>query len=95
MPPAAQVLEAKNDYYLLHMHGFQNLEVDFNFFDTNRKYDPESEKIAPAFNGKLLQIMRQVKFKYPELVLWIEVKFSGEYDEVHMTRYPHLLPHSV
>jgi sigma-B regulation protein RsbU (phosphoserine phosphatase) len=80
MPPAAQVLEAKNDYYLLHMHGFQNLEVDFNFFDTNRKYDPESEKIAPAFNGKLLQIMRQVKFKYPELVLWIEVKFSGEYE---------------
>lgn len=80
MPPAAQISEAKNDYYLLHMHGFQNLEVDFNFFDTNRKYDPEAEKTAPAFNGKMLQLLREVKFKYPELVLWIQVKFSGEYE---------------
>ena len=80
MPPAAQVLEAKNEYYLLHMNGFQNLEVDFNFFDTNKIYDPETEKTSPAFNGKLLQILRQVKFKYPELVLWIEIKLSGEFE---------------
>ncbi len=80
MPPAAQVLEAKNEYYLLHMNGFQNLVVDFNFFDTNKRYDPETEKTSPAFNGKLLQILRQVKFKYPELVLWIEIKLSGEFE---------------
>ena len=80
MPHAAQILEAKNDYYLLHMNGFQNLEIDFNFFDTNKRYDPETEKTAPAFNGKLLQILRQVKFKYPELVLWIEIKLSGEFE---------------
>lgn len=80
MPPATQLLEAKNDYYLLHMHGFQNLEVDFNFFDTNKKYDPEAKKTAPTLNGKMLQLFRDVKFKYPELVLWIEFKFSGEYE---------------
>lgn len=78
LPSAAQVLEAQGDYYFLHMHGHQNLEVDFNYFDTNRRAIPVSETATPSFNDMVLPLMRNVKFDYPELVLWIELKlFDG------------------
>jgi len=77
-PSAAQVLEAQGDYYFLHMHGRQDLEVDFNFFDTNRRTLSVSDKAMPSLHDMVLPLMRNVKFEYPELVLWIELKlFDG------------------
>lgn len=72
-PSAAQVLAAKEDYYFLHLHGRQNLDVDFDVLDEKGL----SAAIPPdSFRSMLLPLLKEIKFKYPELVLWIDIRLQ-------------------
>tara|TARA_Y100001954_G_scaffold239591_1_gene316152 strand:+ start:24607 stop:26619 length:2013 start_codon:yes stop_codon:yes gene_type:complete len=83
-PPTAQVDEARKAYYLLHMGGQRDFPVNFNqlaaYTGSGRI---EESHTASHFNEMLLPMLGQVKFDYPHLALWIEVRLPDGHKLVY------------
>jgi len=77
MPSAEQVLAAKPDYYFQHMFGKQNLDVDFNGMDIRSRTGQLPHSLALSLDLLLLPELRDVKFEYPNLILWIDISLPA------------------
>nr|WP_287410234.1 PP2C family protein-serine/threonine phosphatase [Pseudodesulfovibrio sp.] len=73
-PPTAQIPEAQADYYSLHMRGRRELLVDFTSIKTQGAKGSTKAPDVAHLNSMLLPLLGQVKFEYPKLTLWIEVR---------------------
>lgn len=74
---ADEVRTAREAYYFLHMHGRQNLDVDFDALETRPGFAAPPDLDEPAVRGMLLPLLKRMKFRYPELVLWIDMTLAG------------------
>lgn len=76
LPSAAQVQAARDTYYFLHRGGRQNLDVDFDSMDIEGRPSLGSEGAAPSVDDLLLPVLRNLKFRYSDLVLWIDIELA-------------------
>lgn len=76
LPSAAQVFSVRDDYYFLHRGGRQNLEVDFDSMEVENAARGLSEAEISTLNELLLPVLRNLKFRYSDLVLWIDIELS-------------------
>ena len=77
LPSAAQVFAARDDYYFLHRGGRQSLEVDFDSMEVENAAQGVSAAEAALLDELLLPVLRSLKFRYSDLVLWIDIELSG------------------
>lgn len=76
LPSAAQVLAARDDYYFLHRGGRQSLDVDFDSMEIENAARGVSEAETSVLNELLLPVLKNLKFRYSDLVLWIDIELS-------------------
>jgi len=76
-PTADEVRTAREAYYFLHMHGRQNLDVDFDALETRPGFDASRGLDDAAIRGMLLPMLKRMKFRYPELMLWVDMTLAG------------------
>ena len=76
LPSAAQVFAARDDYYFLHRGGRQSLEVDFDAMEIENSTRGIFQDEAASLNDLLLPVLRNLKFRYSDLVLWIDIELS-------------------
>lgn len=74
---ASEVQTAREAYYFLHMHGRQNLDVDFDAVETRPGYAASQGLGEQAVRGMVLPLLKGMKFRYPELILWIDMTLAG------------------
>ncbi|AMK11261.1 PP2C family protein-serine/threonine phosphatase [Pseudodesulfovibrio indicus] len=77
IPPADQISEATKDYFSLRMGGWQDFKIDFNNVTTLGTDGRPTELPSSSTSAMLLPLLGQVKFEYPKLALWIEVRLPG------------------
>jgi sigma-B regulation protein RsbU (phosphoserine phosphatase) len=88
-PSPAQLEAAREDYYFLHRHGRQSLQVDFDSLEIGNDTAQVPEPTSKFLNELLMPVLRNIKFRYPRLVLWIDVRLS---DHTKIT-YPQSISH--
>jgi len=76
LPSAAQVFTARDDYYFLHRSGRQNLEVDFDSMEIENDRRSIPDPSASSLHDLLLPVLKNLKFRYSDLVLWIDIELS-------------------
>jgi sigma-B regulation protein RsbU (phosphoserine phosphatase) len=76
LPSAAQVMAAREDYYFLYKGGRQSLEVDFDAIEIRTTSQDFSGSAASPLNELLLPVLKNLKFRYSDLVLWIDIELS-------------------
>lgn len=73
---ADEIRTAGEAYYFLHMHGRQNLDVDFDALETRPGSAAPPGLDEAAVHGMLLPLMKRMKFQYPELMLWVDMTLA-------------------
>ncbi len=73
---ADELRTAGEAYHFLHMHGRQNLDVDFDALETRPGSTAPPGLDEAAVRDMLLPLMKRMKFRYPELVLWVDMTLA-------------------
>jgi sigma-B regulation protein RsbU (phosphoserine phosphatase) len=68
--------ELLQDYFVLHMHGRRELDIDFNALSAWGRDGRPAQVLPESMLDQLLPLLRQLKLEYPDLALWIEVRLQ-------------------
>ncbi|MFH1913553.1 MAG: SpoIIE family protein phosphatase [Pseudomonadota bacterium] len=73
-PTSVLTPELRQEYFVAHMHGRRGLDVDFNAPSTWDREGRQAQVLPESMIGQILPLLRELKFDYPDLALWIEVR---------------------
>ncbi|WP_285907860.1 PP2C family protein-serine/threonine phosphatase [Pseudodesulfovibrio pelocollis] len=73
-PSPVLTRELLQEYYVAHRHGRQGLDVDFNALSAWDGEGRQAQVLPESMLGQILPLLRELKFDYPELALWIEIR---------------------
>lgn len=69
-------LELRQDYYILHMHGRRELDINFNALSAWGRDGQPAPVLPESMRNQILPLLRQLKSDYPDLALWIEIRLQ-------------------
>ena len=78
LPSAAQISAARGDYYFLHRGGRQNLDVNFDAIEFGENPSRFTKSEASSLNDLLLPVLKSLKFRYSDLILWVDIELSDK-----------------
>jgi len=77
--PAAETMPAltqdlREEYFVAYRHGRQGLAVDFDALSAWDRQGRGAQVLPEPMLGQILPLLKELKFDYPDLALWIEVR---------------------